>query len=281
MEFLYFNAFLKDYSYSTRLENPSTEQAFKLLKDAREICLDKMPEYAPINAFEIKKLALAANVTNLKQAAVHLQSIKPSHLEEKFRPFITLKPLAEDDPMFSKRKGDPIDFAWSAYLHYLLEKVTKVKPPSQSPSKKELKLATSYQGWVAIKKCDSSKVEDKEVLATLVGIYSTLSKKIPEYAASDFDGLEAFSEKAFAAFPERKSFTRLPLALLEVEKNLAEASKFFKNSEVEETLRYLLDKATSRCGFTPFVNAEAINGNYPELKIPKPKGNFGKKKKKA
>jgi hypothetical protein len=280
MEFLLFNAGLKDYSYSLKLENPGQGEALKLLKDARGICLQKMFSYAPINADEIRKLTGEAHASGIEDAAKHLQSIKPSEIEARLKPFVSLKQLeGESNPLLPKKKGDPIDFAWSCYLYFLLEKTLKTSLPPQTDSRKELRLASNYKGWVAIKKCDASKAEDKEVLASLVGIYATLAKKIPEYASSDYAGLEAFADKAFAAFPERKSFARLPLALLEAEKSVSEAKKFFPEGREEEALKYLLDKACARCGFTPFISIEAINGNYPELKIPKPKGNYGKKKK--
>lgn len=276
MDFVLFNAGLRDYSYSSqRIENPSKEDVLRVLGDARNICLNKMPAYSPINFEAIKKLAPATNT--FEDAAKHFESTKSSHLESLLRPFVTMPARTEEQ--LAKAKGDPIDFAFSAYVFFVLQKLLPTTLPKPCASPKEVKFASNYSGWVAIKKCDLTKCQDKEVLATLVGIHYTLARKIPELASSDYSGLCALADRSLASYPERRSYARLPALLREAEKLSANAKKFFPTGFELEATYFAVTKTLERCGFSPYVVPEVINENFPELKIPKPKGNFGKKKK--
>lgn len=278
MDFILFNASLGGYSYSQRKENPSKEQVACLLADARAVCLAGMFDCAPIRVAEIKQLASQPpKPSSLSDVAAYFESVKPSQLEEKLRPLVTM-PLKTGEEL-AKAKGDPVDFAFSAFTHFLLERLKPIQLPQACASPNEVRLAANYDGWVAIKKCDVAKSEPKEVMASLASIYATVSKKLPEYASTNFQALNSLSDGLFKNYPERKSYARVPLLLRDVDKILQEAEKLFTPGFESQAASFLLDAGLERCGFPPFITIDAINGNYPELKIPKPKGNYGPKKK--
>jgi hypothetical protein len=144
-----------------------------------------------------------------------------------------------------------------------------------------VRLAANYDGWIVVKKVDLGKAEKKEVLLGLAGIFSSINQKLPSLYSSNPDGFEDLVSSLLNSFPVRKSFVKLPVLLGEASKLESKISDFASNSEGKEVLRQALFlRCFEHAGFPPFVTLESIAGVYPELKIPKPRGNFGGKKKK-
>jgi len=258
-----------------KFEAKTDSAPFEAVKDARAICFKKMFDYAPLVLNAIENLVSQKPKTT-EDIAAALSTIKPGVLENQLRSCVTTKPLEDE----AKKKGDPVDFAWSYYLFLLFNSVFPQKIVEKGkPSKNEVRLAADLDGWMVVKKVDLSKAENKEVLAALAGMFNAANRKLAEFSASDFAAFESFVEKTFAKYPERKNFTRLPQVLRDATAVENQLSQFASGEKLQALREFFFLKAFERCGFTPFVSTEQISGIYPELKIPKPRGNFGGKKK--
>ncbi|VVB67722.1 Uncharacterised protein [Candidatus Norongarragalina meridionalis] len=265
--------FLFDFSGEKReLEWPKPEQLLREVSSARESVLGTMFYYAPIDAAGIEAMArpyfaqikspadLPKVIASLKQGAVAAELGK--HVKYK---------REIDEFGVDKTKGEPLDLGWAYFLRVLCDRAfpraAKKKPTSP------ILLAANCGGWQVVKKALPGKATDDEVLAALVGMYASISRKTEELAAKDYVSYSAFMNKVFSAIPERKSFSRLPDALRAAAE--ADITPFARD---EKLLRELLfERAFARCGFTPYVSTETINGLYPKLKIPKPRGRMPKK----
>ena len=266
MGFVWFIAGFDDVSYDVKATEP--EAVIRTLLDAQTIVERKMFAHAPIFREKIEAL-VSKEVHDVGALASHLKSVKQSELSKQFAPLVSLN----IPPEAAHKMGDPVDLAWAYYVNRLFRQIAPPHTPAQvRTDKKEVRLATDYNGWVLVKKA-SLKAPDKEILAALVGMNQSLFEKVPELATPGFSDFSIKVEKALSVFPERKSFSRLPLilrALLSPELKTSDPS-------LEE---YALAKALMRGGFSPFISTELFSSLYPELKIPKPRGNYGGKKKK-
>ena len=121
--------------------------------------------------------------------------------------------------------------------------------------------------------------EKKEVLAALSGMFNAANRKLADFSAGDCAAFDAFVEQTFAKYPERKNFSRLPQVLQDAVAVESQLAQFASGDKLQALREFFFLKAFERCGFPPFITADQISGVYPELKIPKPRGNFGKKKK--
>lgn len=269
MGFVWFVAGFNDLSYEKKAE--TTEEVATLLKDAKAITERKVFCYAPLDLKGIEALA-PKNVEDIPSLSLHLSQIKQGELSKKFAPFVKFQ-MPEDEAKRSKVKGDPVDLAWAYYLHVLARKINPSHAPQTSKTdKKEARLAANYGDWIIVKKVNL-RAEDREILCGLLGIQHTLIRKTPEFSQNfaDYDGK---LNRLLEQFPERKSFARVP----EILDAVAQADEL--KTDDFELKDYALSKALARGGFAPYISNDVFSSLYPELKIPKPKGNFGGKKKK-
>ncbi|MEM4254874.1 MAG: hypothetical protein QXR53_00895 [Candidatus Norongarragalinales archaeon] len=282
-EFLLFSASFPDAKFEEKLEDLKRDKVFSFVKNARSVCWVKMFDYAPVDKGGIEKIAFSyyGKPKSVSEIASILSSIKPGVLEGQLRQFVKAKPAESVDlENVKKAKGDAVDFAF-AYFFFCLWK--SVFPESVSfagkgnPSAKEVRFAAHTADWTAVKKVDLGKAEDKEVLFALAGVFNTLNRKLPKHAADDAEGFESFVSSFLNSFPLRKSFAKLPVLLNEALKNEEKIPQFGSSPSLKE-LFFL--RCFEHAGFPPFVSLDAIAGVYPELKIPKPRGNFGGGKKK-
>jgi hypothetical protein len=261
-------------------EIKTSSAPFDVLKPGRAICFKKMFDYAPLDLKTIEKMVLQKPKA-IGEIASLLSAIKPGVLEAQLRPSITFKPAVQADGVEVKIKGDPVDFAWSYYLFLLFESVFPQKIASSGkPSKNEVRFAADYDSWMLVKKVDLAKAERKEVLAALSGMFNAANRKLADFSASDCAAFDSFVEQTFAKYPERKNFSRLPQVLQDAVAAESRLAQFASGDKLQALREFFFLKAFERCGFPPFITADQISGVYPELKIPKPRGNFGKKKKK-
>ncbi|MCX8175441.1 MAG: DUF2666 domain-containing protein [Candidatus Micrarchaeota archaeon] len=137
-----------------------------------------------------------------------------------------------------------------------------------------------YKDWMVVKKLlIDEKTSPQEVAAILASIESTLSRKSYEFSGIDTAKIAALAGKLTAG--KRKSYS-----------SLAEAISALKPSELREELlsacptpahlpiaeNYLLKCMLDNLGFKTNLDVETLAEAYPEIKVPKPRGNFGKRK---
>ncbi|MFH0835107.1 MAG: hypothetical protein V1881_02090 [Candidatus Micrarchaeota archaeon] len=265
--------FLFDFSGGKReLEWPKPEQLLREVANARECVLGTMFYYAPIDAAGIEAVAkpYAARIKAPADLPAVVSAMKQSAIADALSPLVKYK-REIDEFGVDKTKGEPLDLGWAYFLRTLCGRAfpheTKKKPTAP------ILLAANCGGWRIVKKALPGKASDEEVLAALVGMYASLSRKTEEFAAKDCVSYSAFVNTVFSAVPERKSFSRLPEALA-----IAAQADITPYARDEKLLKELLfERAFARCGFAPYVSTETINGLYPKLKIPKPRGRMPKK----
>ncbi len=288
-EMLTYYARLPDREFAVELKSPTPQQASQaavaVMESTRQIAF----EYSPINWGEIRALAGGAGKTiSPGQLAQEVSSIKQAALETKLVAFVEKTQAKEvfDDPLAKKPKGEPLEIALSAYLAALFDAAF---PPEavawQKPSKerREVRLVANYSGWQAVKKVDVGAAERKEVVAAAAGIFERAKGKLPSALLGLRVGeYEAAVEAFLSKYPERKSFSRLGEILTAAVSHVPVVNAVAGgDKQLEARLQKLFFYSCfERAGFTPFVSAEVVGRVWPELKIPKPRGNFGAKKKK-
>ncbi len=264
MGFVWFACGFDDYTYERREESPDT--AGTLLNEAHAILDAKHLVFAPIMADKIK--ATAPTFSSPQAFIDHVSKLKYGELAKKLHGFVTYQ-MPTDEAVL-KKIGDPDEVAVCTYLHYAFRTVFPSSLPAQKPfGKKEVRLAADLDGWVAVKKVNLEVAERKEVFSALCSMRTVAQRKAMEFTPG-FDELNGKLEMALASYPERKSFGKLAGALNAV-KGLSD------NPQLQS---FAYSSAMLRVGFPPFLTNDHVASLYPELKVPKPKGNYGGKKKK-
>ncbi|MFH0818357.1 MAG: DUF2666 family protein [Candidatus Micrarchaeota archaeon] len=160
----------------------------------------------------------------------------------------------------------------------------------------EIAFSAKYGSWISIKKMSiDDKTSPAEVAFALSGITNTIDRKGFVFLGIDIDLVDAYVEKIVGS--RRRSYG----AVAEIFSNLKQADikgellKAIKPTVAplppdktgnpvswEEKLplaeSYFMRSLMTRLGFDFNVNGDALAKLYPDLKFPKPKGNFGKKK---
>ena len=138
-----------------------------------------------------------------------------------------------------------------------------------------------YRGWMVIKKLSiDERTTPQEVSAALASMEATISRKSYEFTGINREIVEAVALKLSAG--KRKSYV-----------SLAEALSSLKPSELKAQLlpacptpahlpiaeNYMVKCLLDNLGFKTNLDTETLSGTFPEIKVTKPRGNFGKKKK--
>lgn len=280
--FIQFESPAKSALYSRRIENPGRSDALEILAAARAACLAKMFDYAPLDLNGLRDVAAphAKRISSVDSLVAALREIKPGALEAQMQPFVLFKKPTDAELANGARKhNDATAFAWSFIARTLFEKAF---PPQAFPqtgkcSSPNLLFAADLNGWVAVKKVNPAKAEAKEVLACMAGVFASVDRKIPVFACSNADAFDSAFERALAAFPQRKNFSKLPQALETAEA----AEKEVLASALGESERRLLReiyyaRVFGRLGFPPFASLDDVGAIYPELKVAKPRGRLKK-----
>ncbi len=289
-QMLVFKALLKDKEFKAELRNPEAAAAADALFACLEITRQQAFANSPIDITGIRSLTGPERTLSTKQLASAVSAISPARLEEQLTKYTEMPAVQADDvvdPLARKPKGSPIEIAVSAYLGELFDKAfppEAVAWAKSSGETREIRLAASYDGWIAIKKVPMT-AEKKEIVAACAGIFSSSKTKLPTILLKDNGNADAYQTAVDAflnKFPERKSFTRLAEILNAAEAEMPSIAAFANGDKKLEArlLKLFYYNCFERAGFTPFVNTEQIGRIWPELKIPKPRGNYGGKKKK-
>lgn len=140
-----------------------------------------------------------------------------------------------------------------------------------------------YKEWVSIKKMSvDEKTKPEEVAAHLSSVRMALDRKIAEIMGIDIETLDMYATNMTGTM--RKSAANLEKitgALSEAEAMKAVESSCKGDKALQNAARtYLFAKMLENLKLDLEVNPNTLMDMFPGLKIPKPKGNFGGKKKK-
>ncbi|VVB57291.1 Uncharacterised protein [uncultured archaeon] len=144
----------------------------------------------------------------------------------------------------------------------------------------EVAFAAKHKDWMVVKKLlIEQNTAPEEIALALASIDKTLVRKAYEYA-----GVKAEVVEAYVARVAKKGRTFANLSAVfstlkpgEVKAALLEACPTPAHYPLAES--YFVKKLLEEIGFDPCLEPETLAKVYPQLKIPKPRGNFGKKKK--
>ena len=136
--------------------------------------------------------------------------------------------------------------------------------------------------WISIKKLlIDEHVKPEDVTLILSQIQKAVNEKSYAYAGINTSKVDEIVENY--AKGKRKGFASLTEILLAVKtpvlkKELSPACETDKHYPLAE--QYFLNKLMETVGYTAYPSIEVLQKIYPELKVTKPRGNYGKKKKK-
>lgn len=144
----------------------------------------------------------------------------------------------------------------------------------------EINFLAKYRDWVVIKRMSvDENTKDEEVAVAIASINSTLTRKAFDFCGINRQAIDEYAKKI--AKGRRKAY-----------KNLAEAIASVKQSELKRELlnscdekllsiaeAYFLRSLINALGFKVDASLEALSKIYPELRVPKPRGRFGRRKK--
>ena len=143
----------------------------------------------------------------------------------------------------------------------------------------EISFFAKYKDWVVIKKKSiNEKTEEKEIVAILASVNDTASRKAYDFAHINKPSIDALVAELTKG--KRKTTT-----------NLAEIFGAIKQNELKEKLTaacsdpmfypfaeaYFINGVLKAIGFSPFIDGQAVQAVYPDMKMPKPRGRVAKK----
>jgi hypothetical protein len=144
----------------------------------------------------------------------------------------------------------------------------------------ELVFTARYRDWMVVKKLlIEEKTTPQEVAAALASMEATISRKSYEFTGINREAVEALVERLSAG--KRKSFVSLSEVLsslkpTELKAELLTACPTPAHLPIAEN--YLVKCVIDKAGFSTNLDLETLSKVFPEIKVPKPRGNFGKKK---
>lgn len=279
---LYVYSNLKGAQYSANLNYPTKEQTSQVGADFYSITVNKTLEYAPIDASKVK----TSKVTDVKSLTIQLGALKQKQLEELTQRAITLKLEKPTDESalkkYDERQKALAELAGMTLISQMFNSAFPLQlPKSSKPPKNEVRIAASLADWQIVKKVNLDVAENKEIFSSLVSINAALDAKIPSLLCTNLEEYEQALDKTLSTMPERRNLTRLQQFLQNenFDSTKTQIAAFTTPPYAPVLLHHYYAKIFTRCGFNPHVSTELMSQVYPELKIPKPKGNFGPKKK--
>jgi len=138
-----------------------------------------------------------------------------------------------------------------------------------------------YRDWLVVKKLSiDERTTPQEVSAALASMEATISRKSYEFTGINREIVEAVAAKLSAG--KRKSYVSLSEALsalkpAELKAQLLTACPTPAHLPIAEN--YMVKCLLDSLGFKTNLDTETLSGTFPEIKVTKPRGNFGKKKK--
>lgn len=277
----------KGYCYSASLSDKAA--CATALSKVRTIVAERIFDYAPFSdrkALERKAEALGApKVSSPQGLAALLSAVSVSAMERDFDPLIVRQAPNPDKPDSAVAEQRKVGYATCLFLYSCFKPAFKdvVAQPEGSCPAGTLRLMANSPSWTVVKKANLSQWPAPEVLSAMIGMLSTVVRKESEFACKDDADFDAESQALFGQFFKRKSFGKLVEALNAVprEKVLASAKRIAREERfVPQVERLLYLSAFSLSGYSPYPDPELLAQTFPQLKIPKPRGNYGGKKKK-
>jgi hypothetical protein len=272
----------KQYSYTAMVS--ARHELAVLLSSSRRVIAANIFDYAPIDRSKIEAIfEKSQKPKNAEQLGEILSGLSVSTLEKSLEPAVKFEKTPAEDIKKADIERRKIGYATSYYLYLLFESALgeeTPKPHGKAPS--GIRLVSNAPEWMVVKKANPSIATRPEVLSALIGMLSTIVRKEGDVLCKG-DDFEEVSTALFGSFFKRKSFGKLCEALngVPVAKvtEVADANGIDKAAAAELfALLYL--KAFSLSGYSPYPEPDLLAETYPQLKIPKPRGNFGGKKKK-
>jgi hypothetical protein len=143
----------------------------------------------------------------------------------------------------------------------------------------EIAFSAKYKEWISVKKMDiDEKTAAPEVVHMLSNIDDSVSRKAFELSGIDRGKIDTYALELIKG--KRKGYS-----------NLSEIFGSIKQNEVRERLisasseqllpiaeAYFMRSLLKSLGYDLEISGEMLSKIYPELKLPKPKGRFGKGK---
>ncbi|MFA6048597.1 MAG: hypothetical protein WC792_01445 [Candidatus Micrarchaeia archaeon] len=285
MQFVVFQANFPDLKVLAEAKEPiARPQVARLLGKARSVCAFKAYDYAPIDRKLVQAVAAkAGKVQNIGALAAVLKGTSLSKLGGQLRPAVKFLPVDDNKKQAEEKK---IEYAVDYYVYLLFSQVFPQDVSAEGkPEKSEARLVANTQGWLVVKKADLAAPTPKEVLAGLIGITESARNKHADFLCRENGSFDSVCGELLAKLSPRKSFGKVA-QVLELDEKAIEArlAQIAANPQSGEDLKKLKElfylEALAQAGFSPYVPVELLNETYPELKIPKPRGNFGGKGKK-
>jgi len=273
----------KAYSYSAKAEDKA--KLASLLSSARKVIAESIYDYAPID-----RKAIDAYFSKAKQPktpaelAAILSSASMSSIERDLEKAVKFDAVPADDIKKADVEKRKIGYATSYYLYLLFKSAFGEQAPKPAGTNKNqiIRLVSNSSEWMVVKKTNTITATKPETLSALIGMLSTIVRKEGDVLCKD-DDFESASMALFGSFFKRKSFGKLCEALNAVpapKANEAAAANSIDKAFTPEMFILLYLKAFSLSGYSPYPEPDLLAETYPQLKIPKPRGNFGGKKKK-
>ena len=272
-EFILFQSNFGDFSFQRELKGSAApKDTTALLSDAKTVIRKRIYDFVPIDKKQIAALAskYSGKISSVETLCASIESLKPSKLEEEIAGMCH---DARSPEFLLTKKCSPISsIGFSYFISVLFEKAFPLpNVQSQKASgKKEVRFAASTPNWQVVRKANLEAPEKKESFMGLVMMHDTITRKHFDFLASADSSAKTVSEFVFK-LPERKSFGKISVALRSA---ISECLFSQLSPALQEHLAFGI---FNRLGFSPYVSLETANSVYPELKIPKPKGNFKKK----
>lgn len=144
----------------------------------------------------------------------------------------------------------------------------------------EVAFAARHKDWMVVKKLlIEANTLPEEIALTLASIDKTMVRKSYEYTGIKTDVVEAYALKVAK---KGRTFANLSavfgsLKPGEVKAALMEACPNPQLYPIAES--YFVKKLLEEIGFDPCLEPETLGKVFPHIKVAKPRGNFGKKKK--
>ena len=273
----------KAYSYSAKAEDKAKLAA--LLSSARKAIAENIYDYAPIDRKAIDAyFATKKKPRNPAELAAVLSGVSMSAIERDLEKATKFEQVPADDIKKADVEKRKIGYATSYYLYLLFKSAFGEEAPKPTGTGKSqiIRVVSNSSEWMVVKKTNTAVATKPEALSALIGMLSTIVRKEGDVLCKD-DDFETASMALLGSFFKRKSFGKLCEALNAVpasKANEVAGANVADKAFAAELFILLYLKAFSLSGYSPYPEPDLLAETYPQLKIPKPRGNFGGKKKK-
>jgi len=141
--------------------------------------------------------------------------------------------------------------------------------------------AAKYGDWISIRKIwVDPETRPEEVAALLVGVRQSIDRKLYDLLGVDEPAVEEFAKRLTKG--KRKGFSSVSdvFSAMGPEAYRVGLSGACPPEALPAAKALLAQKVLEELKMSPEIDAKEFNKAFPNAKIAKPRGNFGKKKKK-